>query len=250
MRVTGLDLTWLRKVPVAHRGLHDRRLGAPENSLAAFRRAMALGYALELDVVLTRDGEALVFHDSVLKRLTGEKGKVLDHDAAALTGLSILGTAEKVPRLSDVLALIKGRVPILVEVKSNAPQSRKLEDRVIMLLRDYRGPVAVQSFDPGTVAYFRRRAPDLARGQLSMNFCAHAEVPMGWTERYRLSQMTMMGPGHAHFAGFHVRDLPFAPVAALAARGIPVLAWTVRTARDRALARSYADNVIFENFRF
>src|SRR3954466_4751370 len=122
-RITGdRDLRdgWLVRTPIAHRGLHAARDGRPENSLAAFAHACALGFPAEMDVRLTRDGEVVVFHDRALERLTGASGSVDERTAAELRGLRLLGTAEPVPLLRDVLALVAGRVPLLIELKPSA----------------------------------------------------------------------------------------------------------------------------------
>src|SRR4051812_45971454 len=123
-RITGdRDLRdgWLARTPIAHRGLHAAREGRPENSIGAFAHSCALGFPAELDVRLTRDGEVVVFHDRTLKRLTGAAGRVEDRDAAELRALRLLGTRERLPLLREVLELVAGRVPLLIELKAGAP---------------------------------------------------------------------------------------------------------------------------------
>src|SRR4051794_26055161 len=153
---------WLVRTPIAHRGLHAAHEGRPENSLAAFARCCALGFPAELDVRLARDGEVVVFHDRALKRLTGAAGRVEERDAAELRALRLLGTDERVPLLAEVLELVGGRVPLLVELKSGAPAAT-LERAVLRVLDGYPGEVAIQSFKLRTVRARPLRAA--ARGR-------------------------------------------------------------------------------------
>jgi glycerophosphoryl diester phosphodiesterase len=146
------------RTPIAHRGLHAAKDGRPENSLAAFDRACAHGFPAELDVRLTRDGEVVVFHDRTLRRLTGASGRVEDRAAAELRPLRLLGTDQRVPMLSEVLELVAGRVPLLIELKAGAPPTA-LERAVLVALDGYAGEVAIQSFKLRTVRALDRAEP-------------------------------------------------------------------------------------------
>src|SRR3954454_521322 len=155
--------TWLMRTPIAHRGLHAAQDGRPENSLAAFAHARALDFPADLDVRLTRDGEVVVFHDRALRRLTGAPGRVEDRPAADVRALRLLRTGERVPLLAEVLDLVAGLVPLLIELKSGAPPTR-LEQAVLTALDGYAGDVAVQSFKLRTVRELdRREAPCASR---------------------------------------------------------------------------------------
>ena len=138
------------RTPIAHRGLHAAQDGRPENSLAAFARCCALGFPAELDVRLTRDGRVVVFHDRALKRLTGARGRVEDRDVGDLRRLRLLETSQRIPLLEEVLELVDGRVPLLLELKAGAPGTA-LEAAILEALRGYRGEVAIQSFALRTV---------------------------------------------------------------------------------------------------
>ncbi|KMO15708.1 glycerophosphodiester phosphodiesterase family protein, partial [Methylobacterium platani] len=142
---------WLTARPIAHRGLHDRHAGIPENTLAAAEAAIAGGYAIECDVQLSRDGEAMVFHDAGLGRLTGADGLVRERDAADLKALTVLGSGEPVPTLPDFLRRIAGRTPLIVEVKTRHDGDLALARRTAEIVAAYDGPVAVKSFDPAIV---------------------------------------------------------------------------------------------------
>jgi len=239
---------WLKSTPVAHRGLHDPAAGIPENSLAAFTAAIAGGYAFELDVRLSRDGIAIVFHDGKLKRLTGRPGTLEDHTAADLAKLTLLGTGETIPSLAEVLALTAGRAPVLIEVKAFGFEAvGPLEAAVARALDGYKGPFAVQSFSPQTVAWFERQAPDFCRGQIATDPAAASELPPE-RQQARARQIDQ-AIGAPHFVAYDVRYLP-APLTERARRdGLPVLTWTVRSAQDWQRARRHADNPIFEGWR-
>lgn len=235
---------WLRARPVAHRGLHDAAAGAPENSLAAFEAAAAAGYAMECDLQLAADGVAMVFHDAQLDRLTGTSGALGAHCAKALGALRLLGTDEPIPTLADLLARIDGRAPILLELKHDVSPVGPLEEAAWRELRRYRGPYAVQSFDPDAVAWFGRRAPEAPRGQVTADWRRYREG-----ERPALANAWAAVRARPQFLAWSVHALPhWAP--RLARRlGLPLLAWTVRSPEDLARARACGANPIFESLR-
>ena len=221
---------WLLCLPIAHRGLHG--LDVPENSLAAFRAAMRRGYAIEFDVRLAKADVPGVFHDAALGRMTGVAGLVAETSVEALGELRLKGSEEHVPTLAEVLRAVDGRVPLLIELKTPNGQLGRLEAAVRRALAGYRGEYAVQSFDPRTVAWFRAHAPEVPRGQLISDGIGR-----------RLAELRFTRPD---FLGCDIRRLPDRRVADT---GLPVLAWTVRSAGERVRAARFADNVIFEEFR-
>ena len=148
----------------AHRGLWDET--SPENSLAAFEKAVSAGVGIELDVQLSSDGEVMVFHDENLFRMTGCDASLYDKDKDFLTSLRLLDTDARIPMLSEVLALVRGRVPILVEIKSDHDY-RAVCEKTAVLLDEYEGAYLVESFHPLAVAWFRKNRPSVVRGQLS-----------------------------------------------------------------------------------
>ena len=152
---------------IAHRGLFTADQRIPENSLAAFRRAVEAGYGMELDVQLSRDGQVVVFHDDDLKRVCGVDAPVDALDYAELQALPLCGTGERMPLFSEVLQLVDGRTPMIVELK-NGRRNRELCEKTLALLRAYSGPCCIESFNPMIVSWFRFHAPDLLRGQLAM----------------------------------------------------------------------------------
>jgi glycerophosphoryl diester phosphodiesterase len=153
----------------AHRGLHDNRSDAPENSMAAFRKAVEAGYGIEFDVQLTKDRIPVVFHDETLDRVCGVPGKVRDFTFEELQAFSLLGTDQRIPRFSEFLKLVDGRVPLIVEIKVHEPADNVCRIIAPMLL-DYKGVYCVESFHPMAVKWYREHYPQVIRGQLSSNF--------------------------------------------------------------------------------
>lgn len=241
-----------RGAPIAHRAFHDRAAGRPENSLAAIRAAVAAGYGIEIDVQRAADGPAMVFHDDTLERLTGRQGPVTALSAAELGALPLLGTAELVPTLAQVLAEVAGRVPLLIEVKDQSlvmgPVDGRLEAEVARELAGYAGPVAVMSFNPASVAHMARLAPQVPRGLTTCGYEAADWDFLTPAGRERLREIPDYGPVGASFLSHHWRDLARPRVQALKAAGAALLCWTLRTAEDEARARRLADNVTFEGY--
>ncbi len=237
-------IDWLRGASFAHRGLHGGGLhegaGPPENSLSAFAMAMTHGLGIECDVQLTADGEAVVFHDFTLGRLTGGDGAVIDLTAAALSAIAFKGAAETIPGLRTMLAAVGGRVPLLIELKSRAhwPIAR-LCGAVQRALAGYRGAHAVMSFDPRAPAWFARHAPATARGLIVSE--EHRHGP-----RYAFQRHLALWRARPDFLAYDIRDLP-SPFAALQRqRGVPVASWTVRSPALLARAHTHADAPIAE----
>jgi len=242
---------WLNARPIAHRGLHDRAAGVPENTVAAAQAAIAAGYAIECDVQLSADGEAMVFHDWALGRLTEASDPVESLSAAALSELVVAGSSEGIPTLPAFLAAIGGRTPLVVEVKSRYDGDLRLVRRVAELARAYDGPVAVKSFDPALVVALRDLAPTVPRGivaETRQDDPAYAALPPSL--RRSLSDLLHFAETEPDFLSWRVDDLPCAPafLCRLLA-GRPVMTWTVRTPDQRRHAEAHADQIVFEGFQ-
>jgi glycerophosphoryl diester phosphodiesterase len=242
----------LLRRPIAHRALHDWRAGRPENSAAAFAAAIAAGYAIECDVQLSSDGQAMVFHDHRLWRLTGVKGWVHKRTAQNLQAITLRHGTDRIPTLPQMLAQVGGRVPLLIEIKDQsgamAETDGRLEAAVAEALRGYRGEVAVMSFNPFSVAHMARLAPGLALGLTTSAWdpAEWAPVPAATCERLRAIPDADRLP--VSFISHEAADLDRDRVAALKARGIAVLCWTITSAAAEAAARRIADNVTFEGY--
>jgi glycerophosphoryl diester phosphodiesterase len=233
--------SWLLNQAFAHRGLHDARRGVPENSLAAFDCAVIAGYGIELDVQLLADGNVVVFHDETLERMCGQPVAVATLDTSALRPHRLLSSAEHIPLLTEVLTLIAGRVPLLIELKAQG-RPGPLARAVMAQLVSYPGLVAIQSFNPLAVRWFSRHAPALPRGQL-----AGSASTLGVGRL--ISRLLLAGIGRPDFLAYEGAALPRLEVTRQRSTGRPVLAWTVRSATETAhLWPAYCDNLIFEGF--
>jgi glycerophosphoryl diester phosphodiesterase len=227
----------LKPLPFAHRGLHGP--GRPENSLAAFRAAIDAGHGIELDVRPSRDGQAIVFHDAELDRLTDERGPVADRTADALTSTPLSeNQAETIPDLPAALALIRGCVPLLIEVKAPDRQVGPLCLSVFRALDGYPGAVGVMSFNPEVGRWFARHAPRVTRGLVI--------TEAGKRRGGRLRRRLALWRARPDFLAYDIRNLPSPLAARSRARGLPVFTWTCRSAADEAKAGLHADQIIHE----
>lgn len=249
--MTGLPDVFLRR-PLAHRALHDLRRGRPENSVAAIRAAMQAGYGIEIDLQLSRDETAMVFHDYDLRRLTSETGPVRARGAEDLRRIILNGADEGIPTFSDVLAIVAGRVPLLVELKDQhggmGQTDGMLERAVAEDLRGYDGPVALMSFNPEMVMNLANLSPDVPRGLVTCAFRV-ANWPMLPAEtRTRLREIPDYERAGCSFISHDISDLDRPRVAKLKSDGAVLLCWTVRSRAAEARARRVADNVTFEGY--
>ena len=246
-----MALDWLIARPVAHRGLHDAAAGVIENTPSAFTAAVAGNYAIECDLQLAADGEAMVFHDDTLERLTEGSGRVEALSAAALTRVAFRATADRMITLGELCDLVSGRVTLVIEIKSHFDGDRRLIRRAAEVLVGYRGPVALMSFDPGPMAALRALAPRLTRGIVAERHYRHREWDhLSVRAKRALAYFTHALATRPQFVAYSVKDLPSAlPLAARRVLKLPLLTWTVRTPEDRERAARYADQIIFEGLR-
>lgn len=238
--------------PVAHRALHDRDAGRPENSRSAIRAAIEAGYGIEIDVQMTSDGEAMVFHDYDLARLTGQAGVIRQRSAAEAGRIALSGgDGETIPTLAEVLELVAGRVPLLVEVKDQdgalGPDGGELDHAVARAIQGYRGPLAVMSFNPHSVARAAELLPDVARGLTTCNY-APDDWPLPKPVRERLREIPDFDAVGASFISHYASDLFRPRVQALRQSGVPVLCWTIKSHAAEREARLLCDNVTFEGY--
>lgn len=245
------DASWIADRPVAHRGLHDRARGIVENTASAFEAAAAAGYAMECDIQMSSNGEAMVFHDETVDRLVEGSGPVAGFTTAALRSMAMHGCADRMITLGELCDLVAGRMPLLVEVKPSWGGDRRLERRVADTLVDYRGRVAVMSFDPGSVAALAALSPDIPRGVVQESEYASPEwQDLSFWRRYALGRLLHLPLSRPHFLAWYVDDLENrVPQLARKILRLPMLTWTVRSPEDQARAGLYADQMIFEGFR-
>jgi glycerophosphoryl diester phosphodiesterase len=242
---------WLTARPVAHRGLHDAARGIIENMPGAVQAAIDGNFSIEVDLQLTADGEAMVHHDDALGRLTEGSGALLDMTAAELKAVKFRNTFERMMSLGDLCALVKGRVPLVIEVKSHFDGDRKLVTRMAEVLASYSGPVAGMSFDPDQVLALRESMPALARGIVAQrNYDDDYWKKLTLEQRQGMAHLRHAFRTRPHFVAYWVNQLPApAPWIARNIFGLPLLTWTVRTPEQRERAARYADQMIFEGFR-
>jgi len=252
MRPVALPAIFLR-TPLAHRALHDRTQRRPENSLAAISAAIAVGYGIEIDLQLSSDGQPMVFHDDDLDRLTLAKGPITHRTATELRAITVRDSDDPIPTFTEVLALIAGRVPLLVEIKDQdgtlGPNVGALEAATAAALHAYPGPVALMSFNPHSVAALARLAPDLPRGLITSAFEPTAWSPLPAAICDRLREIPDYSRTAASFISHEWTDLARPRVADLKAQGAAILCWTIRSPTEEAEARKIADNITFERYQ-
>ena len=224
---------WLLSQPVAHRGLHDNDSGIPENSLASITACVRAGCPVEIDVRLLADGNVIVFHDRTMDRLTHCHGPIARLRMDSIQGVTLLGTRERIPLLSEALAAIDGRVPLLLEIKCEVPPVSPVTGAVARELKHYNGPYAVQSFNPFVVRSMRRLLPGIPLGLLS-----------GW--KFGTSFVWLSRPD---VLCQEVSRLEDASVQRARRSGLPVLAWVVRDEQTLSKAVRLADNYIYESMK-
>ena len=240
--------------PFAHRGLHDPAALRPENSLSAVRAAVAAGYGVEIDVQLSADGRPIVIHDPTLERTADALGRVDGFTAPELEQIALRDSADDtVPTLAAALAVIDGKVPLLLEIKDTSGDLGAgvgpLEAAVAREIAGYDGPLAVMSFNPHSVAAMAQLAPDVPRGLIT---CAFIGVRFLEAPPARLAELAAI-PDYdrvgACFVSHHWRDLDNPLLEGLRAKGTPVLTWTIKNAKQAARVSGRADNITFEKFR-
>lgn len=233
--------SWLVDQPIAHRGLHDKT--SPENSISAFEKAIEAGYPIELDVQMISDGTVVVFHDSSLSRLTDNDGYLKFLTKTDLEYLSLKDSDEKIPTFQQVLEVVDGKVPLLIEIK-NEGKVGELEKNVLELLQNYKGEYAIQSFNPFVLEYFYKHAPEIPRGQLAGYL---KDAKLTFFKKFALKRMLLNKKiSHPDFISYEAKHLPNRFIRKF--KNLPLLAWTVQSQSEYLRVVKHCDNVIFENF--
>ena len=233
------DTSFLTNKIIAHRGCHDTEKGIPENSMLAFDKAVKKGFIIELDVHILKDGNIIVFHDDNLKRMTGINKNVIDFSYDELKSIKLQNTEERIPLLRDVLNMVNGKVPIIIELKSDA-KNGILEKELIELLNDYHGKFAVKSFNPFSIRYFRKNSPNMIRGLIISDY----------SKKHK--KKSLIGKGALYliakpdFISYDIRALPNKRISRYKKKRL-VLGWTIRNNDDLEKAKKYCDNYICEN---
>lgn len=224
----------------AHRGLHDET--SPENSLSSFKKAIEKGYGIELDVNPSLDGVPMVFHDSKLSRVTGKDKYIQNLTCEELKEITLLNSNETIPTLQEVLELVDGKVPLLIEIKTQE-KTGPLEKEVFSLLKNYKGKFAIQSFNPFSLAWFQRKAPKIWRGQLS---CFFKGEKLSILTKYMIKGLRTKRISTFDFISYDIKSLPNRYTKKF--KNMPILSWSIKSQEQYIKAIQVSDNVIFENF--
>lgn len=235
--------------PYAHRGLHDGKAGIPENSMPAFRKAVVRGYGIELDVHLTKDRQLVVFHDQSLQRMCGLKKDICELTLEEIRTLTLDDTNEKIPTLDEVLSLVDGRVPLIVELKNDVRWSHTaLPEALHQRMSAYQGPYCVESFDPLMMRWYKKNAPGIIRGQLAFD----QKIAKGKYARFEMfaaSHLLMNFLSRPDFVAYNHKTQKNVSYRVMRALFRPLLAaWTVRSKADYDALQSQYDLQIFEAF--
>lgn len=237
------NVEFLKNRLIAHRGYHDINSGIPENSILAFEEAIKNNLIIELDVHVLKDGNVVVFHDDNIKRMTGIDKEIRYMNYNEIENLKLQETEQKIPLLYEVLELVNGKVPIIIELKYDV-KCGILEKEVIKILSKYNGKYAIKSFRPASVRYFKKNFPEAIRGQLSSDF---RNDNISNLERLFLRKITLLSfMSKPDFISYDIRALPNNKIEKLRKNKL-ILGWTVRSEEDLEKAKKYCDNYICEN---
>lgn len=245
------ELSWLTDRPIAHRGYHDASRGIIENSPTAIRAAIEHNFSVEVDLQETADQTAIVFHDHTFDRLTKATGPVRSRNLSEIKTIAMQNSQDPIWVLEDLLAEVAGKVGLCIEIKSRfRTDAAPFVENICRALSHYDGAVALKSFDPEILSLVRRFAPGIPRGALAegtRNLNHWGRFTM--MERFIFRHMLHMPRTRPSFVSYCVNDLPApGPLFAKKILGLPVIAWTVRTAEQRKTAKRWADQIVFEGF--
>lgn len=241
---------WLKSTLIAHKGLHNDDQGIAENSISAFANAMEKGYIIELDVSLTKDNQLVVFHDKKLKRLFGIDAYLQDTTFQQLSQLKFHNSSEAVPLFSEVLSFVNGKVPLVIEIK-NEGKVGEMESMIYAQLKGYQGLYAIQSFNPYTVKWFRRNAPEVLRGQISGSFVVSdyeveyaGTTRLPWYKKFLLSNLLLNFQSKPNFINYEIKNTDISTIKNLKKLGVPILGWTIDDKAEYQRFKNYFDNFI------
>uniref|UniRef100_A0A2A4YU73 Glycerophosphodiester phosphodiesterase n=1 Tax=OCS116 cluster bacterium TaxID=2030921 RepID=A0A2A4YU73_9PROT len=244
-----VDLSFISRLPITHRGLHNAEKSIVENSRGSIEAAIEHGYAIEIDVRLTKDNQAIVFHDETLDRLIEKTGNVVDFTLPELLKMTYKMGGETIISFAQLLDIVAGQVPLIVEVKSFANNIGPLEAHIASLMQDYKGDICIMSFNPFTIKEFKRVAPRIIRGIVA----EYNMTPQDWPGTNSLTRFLFKNLLHwpltrPDFISYHVHDLPRLSVSIAKGFGIPIITWTVKSPQDAEYSAKHADQITFEQF--
>lgn len=239
------DLTWLKTELIAHRGLYTTDQVVPENSLLAFKRALEKDYAIECDINMLKDGTVVVFHDYDLNRVLNDPRHIDDLDYLEIKKMKLFGTNETIPTLNQLLNLVKGRKPILIELKPHG-NVKELCHKTMDILKSYNGQYALFSFHPKVVSVLKKHYPHVIRGQIAEYFTQQKE--MSKLQKYLMKTMFFNRFTKPDFISYGIHDLPNKYVDKYKRKGLTIISYQARSQKAFDHVKSYYDNVVFEHF--
>jgi glycerophosphoryl diester phosphodiesterase len=244
-----LDAVFAR--PVAHRGLHEAGAGVIENTRSAFAAALHGGFGMECDLQITADGEAMVFHDYTLDRLTTATGRVDAMTADQLRHVAFKASGDRMQSLAELLMQVEGRQALVVEVKSRFDGNTAICTRVAALVKGYAGPLVLKSFDPAMLKALRAAGVTQPLGIVAMNAYEYPDYAgLSAGEKHALANLLHFGETRPDFLSWKHQDLPSAaPYLCRSQLGLPVMSWTIRSPEEAARAKPHIDQIVFEGFR-
>jgi glycerophosphoryl diester phosphodiesterase len=242
------NLSFLVERPIAHRGLHEPFRCVIENTATAFEAAIRGGYAIECDLQISSDGEAMVFHDDTLARLVEGKGPLKRFTAKQLRSMTFKQCKDRMQTLGELLEQVAGRTPLVIELKTHWDGNFDLVQRAAAYVAEYKGPFGLMSFDPDMIAALREIAPRIVRGMTADKALDpyYAHLPLA--QRMELRHFSHLPRTSPHFVSFNWHDLPVAHIVQIREAGYPVISWTIRSPADAVLALKHSDQITFEGF--
>lgn len=240
------DMTPFKGRFYAHRGLHDNASEAPENSMPAFKKAVEAGYGIELDIQLTKDQQVVVFHDDLLQRVCGVEGKVSDYTYEQLQEFRLCKSEERIPLFTEVLKLVDGKVPLIVEFKGNDSTDTSLCPVGAEILGNYKGLYCVESFNPLMVAWFRKNRPQVVRGQLAERFFSNTKKTVLY---FVLQNLLLNFYTKPDFIAYKWSDRKtLARKLCRRLYGTTAVTWTIQSQEALEVSRKSFDIFIFDSF--
>jgi glycerophosphoryl diester phosphodiesterase len=238
------NMTWLKTSLIAHRGYFDHQLGIPENSILSCERALAHGYGIEIDIQMTKDQHVVLFHDDDLLRMTKKVGQISDFTYDEIKSLRLLDTLAYIPKLSEALAKIEGKTPLLIELKPSK-NDKLFAEKTYDIIKDYQGEIAIFSFHPGIVYWFKKHAPHIIRGQISSYF---NDYPLSSFQKFLMKRMIFNPFTKPDFISYHIDDLPNKYLDNAKKKGLTIISYAAKNQSEFDHVKRYYDNVVFEGF--
>lgn len=240
------NLDWMKSSYIAHRGFHSLDKSIPENSLLAFKKALDYGYAIELDVHVLKDGNVVVFHDDDLQRMCKKDLKLNEVTYDEIKNYKLLNTNERIPLLTDVLELVDGKTPLLIELKPKG-DIYKLCHAFMVIINGYHGEFAIQSFNPKILRWFKTNFPEIPRGQIAEYFTNDETISKA--TKFLLKRMLLNILTKPDFINYNLKDLPNKYVNKASGKGLVIIAYTAKNNLEFEMVKKYYHNSVFEYFR-